>query len=138
MKVIALVGEENTGKSHTINLVYNFLIRDGYTQVEGNFRNLGNPVFEDFIDIIEKNGIKVGFVGMGDYITGEGRGLKSLLSELQTKRCDVAICASRTNPKMLMAVKVYSHDIVEKTLSTGIANHRIVNVLDALEMITHL
>ncbi|MFD2240390.1 hypothetical protein ACFSMX_05010 [Flectobacillus roseus] len=34
MKVIALVGAENTGKSHTINLAYAFLLRDGYIKFQ--------------------------------------------------------------------------------------------------------
>lgn len=52
MKVIALVGNENTGKSHTINVVYSFLLRYGYTQIPGYFRELGNPKYEDLLDIL--------------------------------------------------------------------------------------
>jgi hypothetical protein len=57
MKVITLRGAENTGKSHVINMVYSFLLRDGYTQVPGNFRELGNPKFEDIIDILTKDDV---------------------------------------------------------------------------------
>lgn len=136
MKVVALVGEGNTGKSHTINVVYNFLLKDGYCQIPEHFRILGNPIYEDFIDILEKDEIKIGFAGMGDYITGEGRSIKNLLAELYIKECDVAICACRNNPKMLMAVQSYTpHSIVIKTLSKGNENHRIVNVADALKII---
>ena len=95
MKVIALSGAENTGKSHTINVVYNFLLRDGYIQLPGHFRVLGNPIFEDIIDIITKKKVLVGFVGMGDYQRGQGASLKSLLEELKNKGCHVAICACR-------------------------------------------
>lgn len=139
MKVIALSGAVDTGKSHVINIVYTFLLRNGYTQIPGYFRELGNPAYEDFIDILEKEGKKVGFVGMGDYITGVGRGLKNLLEELKTKGCDVAVCACRDNPKIIAAVTAYlTHDIVNKTLSTGRENDRIVNVADALTMITYI
>ena len=139
MKVIALVGAENTGKSHAINMVYSFLLRDGYVQVPGHFRTLGNPVFEDFIDIIEKNGKKVGFVGMGDYVIGAGQSLKSLLDELLSKGCDVAICGCRNNPKIVAAVTAYpSHILVPKTLSSGRDNDRIVNVIDAVTIVSHV
>lgn len=139
MKVIALVGAENSGKSHTINVVYSLLLASGYTQVQDHFRTLGNPKNKDFIDILEKDDKKVGFVGMGDYTTGIGKSLESLLDELKNNGCDVTICACRNNPKIVAAVKNYaSHFIVSKTLSTGSENDRIVNVADAITMITYI
>lgn len=139
MKVIALIGEENTGKSHTINIIYTFLLRDGYVQIPGHFRELGNPAHKDFIDILEYHDKKVGFVSLGDYVTGVGRSLRSLLEELRVKGCDVAICASRNNPKIISAVTAYPLHILEnKTHSSGRENDRTVNVKDALKMITHI
>ena len=139
MKVIALAGAENTGKSHTINIVYAFLIAQGYRQIPCHFRILGNPVFEDVFDILEKGGKKVGFVGMGDYVTGQGRSLKSLLEELNQKGCDVAICACRSITRILADVQSYSvHHVVPKTPSMGRDNDRIVNVGDAQAMILHI
>ncbi|MGU3376132.1 hypothetical protein [Chryseobacterium sp. M5A1_1a] len=139
MKVIALSGAADTGKSHTINIIYTFLLRDGYLQVPGNFRVLGNPSIEDFIDILERDGKKVGFIGMGDYIIGEGKSLKSLLEELESKGCDTALCAARDLPRILAAVQAYPHHIIiNKTLSTGDENNRIVNTNDAVVMISHI
>lgn len=136
MRVIALVGAENTGKSHTINLVYAFLLREGFVQIPGHFRVLGNPRFEDFIDILEKDGKRIGFVGMGDYIIGEGKSLKSLLDELMQNQCHLGVCACRDNPKILSAVLSYSsHLIFQKTNSTSEENNRIVNVRDAIRII---
>lgn len=139
MKVIALSGAVDTGKSHTINIAYAFLLRDGYVQVPGNFRVLGNSNNKDFTDILEKEGKKVGFVGMGDYVNGAGKSLKNLLKEFELKDCDTALCAARDNPKILAAVQAYSHHIIiEKTLSTGEENHRIVNTNDAIVMINEI
>ncbi|MEG0928740.1 hypothetical protein [Chryseobacterium sp.] len=139
MKVIALSGAKDTGKSHTVNIAYTFLLRDGYVQVPGNFRVLGNSNNKDFTDILEKEGKKVGFVGMGDYVNGAGKSLKSLLEELELKGCDTALCAARDNPKILAAVQAYSHHIIiQKTLSTGDVSHRIVNTNDAIVMISHV
>lgn len=131
MKVIALLGGVNSGKSHTINVSYHFLLRDGYTQVPGHFRILGNPVFEDVFDVLEKNGKKVGVIGMGDYIIGAGS-LKLLLADMQILGCDAVICACRNNPKIEAAVRAYSHHVfVLKTISSGRDNDRIVNAVDA-------
>lgn len=139
MKVIALIGEENTGKSHTINIIYTFLLRDGYSQIPGNFRELGNPAHKDFIDILEYHDKKVGFISLGDYVTGVGRSLRSLLEELQIKGCDVAVCASRNNPRIISAVTAYPLHVLEnKTRSSGRENDRTVNVKDALKMITYI
>ena len=142
MKVIALVGAENTGKSHTINLAYAFLLRDGYTQVPEHFRTLGNPVYEDCIDILEKDHLKIAIIGLGDYIRGKETSLKNLLKEAQGKGCDITICACRYNAEktaILEAVKEYpDHSLVHKTLSTGRANDRIVNVADATTLLSYI
>lgn len=139
MKVIALKGAENTGKSHVINMVYSFLLRDGYTQVPGNFRVLGNPKFEDIIDILTKDDVLIGFVGMGDYQIGQGSSLKSLLEELKRKGCHVAICACRDVANIVNAVTQYPvHHIVDKTPSSGSSDNRIVNVIDANTIISNI
>lgn len=136
MKVIALRGPQNTGKSHTLNIVYQLLLRDRYVQVPGHFRVLGNPVFEDFIDILEKDGQWVGLVGMGDYQRGSGS-LRNLLGELQNKGCKLSLCCCRDNPKIERAVTNYpNHLFVNKTPSAGPDNDRIVNAFDADAMFT--
>lgn len=138
MKVITLSGPANTGKSHTINVIYTFLIRDGYRQVPNFFRELGNPKHKDFIDILTKDGLKLGIVSLGDYIKGKGS-LRRFLKELEINGCDVVICASREHPKILAAVRNYSsHFIVLKTTSLGRDNDRIVNVDDSINMISYI
>lgn len=136
MKVIALRGDSNTGKSHTINVVYSFLLRVGYVQVPGHFDILGNPKFEDVFDVLMKNEIKVGITGMGDYVTGAHRGVGNLLQELDAIGCDVAICACHYNVRMQAAVQQYMpHHFVDKTVSAGRENDRVVNVVDAERII---
>jgi len=138
MKIIALLGSQNSGKSHTVNIAYCFLLRDGYTQVPGHFRILGDAVFEDVFDVLKKGGKKVGIIGMGDYIIGADS-LKNLLAEMQDHGCEFVICACRDNPKIEAAVRAYpSHIFVAKTPSTGRENDRIVNTQDAISLITHL
>ncbi len=137
MKVIALTGPANNGKSHCINNAYLLLLDSGYSQVPGHFRILGNPVFEDIIDILTDGKKKVGIISMGDYVTGVGRSLASLLHELDTKGCDAVICACRNNPKIFAAVRLYPiHHFHPKTTSTGLSNHRVVNASDARVLVS--
>ena len=135
MKVIGLKGRKGSGKSHTINIVYSFLLRDGYSQVPGYFRVLGNPKFEDVFDILTKDGVKVGIIGMGDFQKGKG-GLGNLIKGMEKNGCDVVVCACRNEPKIEKGVTQYkNHHFVDKTISTGNNNNRIVNVIDAERVI---
>lgn len=132
MKIIALRGVENTGKSHVINIVYQFMLKDRWIQLPGHFRELGNSIYEDVIDILVKDEKLVGIIGAGDYQIGN-IGLSKLLKELEIKGCDVVICSCRTNPKIEAAVLKYPNSLwINKTLSTGRNNDRIVNGIDAV------
>lgn len=131
MKVVALRGPVDSGKSHTLNIVYQLLLKDGYVQVPGYFSILGNPVFEDILDILEKKGKRVGVCGMGDYAIGGGS-LQNLLAQLAANTCDVAVCACQLKPRIQKAVTAYPlHHFIDKAPSTGESTHRIVNGIDA-------
>ncbi len=138
MKIIALRGSKNTGKSHTMNTVYQLLLKEGYIQEPGHFRLLGNPLFEDVIDILIKDGVRLGIIGMGDYQRGEGS-LAKLIKELEAKKCDVVICACRKIPNLEKAITQYpNHIFIDKTISSGDSNNRIVNGIDAKKIIGFL
>ncbi|WP_430899374.1 MULTISPECIES: hypothetical protein [unclassified Paraflavitalea] len=138
MKVIALNGPENSGKSHTINIAYTLLLEMGYIQVTNKFENLGNPKYEDFTDILTKDNIKLGIVAMGDYINGNSS-LKNLLLNLEKEKCNIAICACRNNPKIISAVEKYTdHKIENKTSTSDETLFRIVNFNDAKRLLSHL
>lgn len=138
MKIIALKGKENSGKSHVINIIYQFLLNNNYVQTVGNFRILGNPIYDDIIDILEKNDIRIGIIGTGDYQIGK-LGLKNLLKELEQKKCDFIVCACRENPKIEKAVTSYlDHIWIDKTPSNDRSYDRISNNLDANKIITLL
>jgi len=92
MKVIALKGKSNVGKSETVNIVYQFLLSEGFQQMPGIFSVCGNPAMRDFIDVLEKDGVKVGIVSQGDYV----RELKKHLHLFKTSECVIAICACTT------------------------------------------
>lgn len=135
MKIIALRGEENSGKSHVINIAYQFLLTDGWVQLPGNFRILGNPVYEDVIDILKKDNLVIGIIGAGDYQRGL-IALHILIKELEDKDCNIVICACRTNPKLEKAVTKYpNHTWIDKKSSSGRDNDRIANNFDAKRII---
>lgn len=132
MKIIALLGDENTGKSHTINLAYAYLVRDNFQQIPGVFRQLGNPKHEDFLDILHKNGMKVGIIGMGDLV-GE---LRRSLLYLEQQGCHSVICACRTKPNLEKVITNFPHhQFFRKTPSPSESLNRIVNVADARVLI---
>ncbi|MBO6494815.1 MAG: hypothetical protein JJ978_04545 [Roseivirga sp.] len=136
MKVIALRGDQNTGKSHTINAVYTLLLNQGYKPVPGSFRTLNHKFFDAF-DILEKNGLKVGIIGMGDYVRKAGSSVKDLLAQQFQNGCHVVICTCRPNKSMENSIRAYQpHHFVDKTRSLGDWNHRMVNLADANSLIS--
>ncbi len=139
MKVISLRGPENSGKSHTINTVYSYLIREGFTQVPDNYRDLGNfQRDKDFTDILSKDKLIIGIVGLGDYQKGINR-LQRLIDNLFKQGCMVVICASRNNAVFDNMVTVFGNYVfIDKTMSTGNSNNRIVNAYDAQQIVNHI
>ncbi|WP_024770559.1 hypothetical protein [Aquimarina macrocephali] len=133
MKVIALRGIENCGKSTTLNIVYNLLLDDGYLQVPNHFEELGNPIMRDFIDVLVKDGILLGIVTMGDYARKRGSSVKDLLKKLETKGCIIAICACRNDKTgTVKAVQEYQkHQFVDKVNNKDKSLQRIINHKDA-------
>jgi hypothetical protein len=65
MKKIALLGEGNSGKTTTLNLVYHLLIGNGATVVDEKTKIL--PDREDFEGVLLYNGKKIAFYSWGDY-----------------------------------------------------------------------
>lgn len=132
MDVIALRGNSDVGKSTTINIVYQLMLFNGYTQLPGHFRVLGNPVQKDFIDVLELHGVKIGVVSQGDL----SRGIDSLrnhLAYLQSVGCAKAVCACTTNIGTVKAVMSYPiHHFQNKVPSTTSSLERIENNRDAI------
>ena len=68
MRIIVFQGIPNTGKTRTLNLVYDMLVPNG-GGVSTNRQVIGNLIQNDFSDI-EIRGIKrIAFYTMGDYST---------------------------------------------------------------------
>lgn len=127
MKVIALEGVSNSGKSQTLNLVYALLIQAGYTQVPDAFQDLGN---DDCSDVFQGFGKTVGIVTQGDYAIGINS-VRNHLARLQSFGCDVAVCACTigvSKQKIKDAIKAYpSYHFEPKYKNNDVAAQRIDN-----------
>jgi len=135
-KIIALKGDSDRGKSKTLNIVYQYLLLFGYAQVPKNFDVLGNRDQYDFIDIVERKGIKVGIATMGDYENGVQRNKKysveSLIDHLVGAGCDIVVCAVNLGlTRAISHISSYPHEFVDKTVSVSEDEERIRNAEDA-------
>lgn len=139
MKIIALQGKRNKGKSETLNIVYQFMLLFGYTQVPGHFRELGNPIQKDFTDILEKKGMRIGIATLGDYDDYKsdsdalpGDIIQDLITHLQSHGCKKVICACNIKlAKAIAFIKSYQHHFVKKTETSVKSEQRIRNGEDA-------
>lgn len=138
MKVIALTGPNNCGKSTTINVIYHLLLFNGYVQVPGHFHVL-HTAQKDFTDILTNGKKIVGIVSMGDHASGP-HDLKTLLNNLDVAGCDTAICACTTSKAgTWAAVAAYSpHINVPKVVTPLLDRQRIVNSVDSQTLFSHI
>lgn len=152
MKVIALKGPHNCGKTQTLTIVYFLLLKEGYKQANGNnFQYLdGNG---DFRDILEFDGKKIGIVTQGDwdnkiendYVNDNDSELekrtalsvKRHLVILEEKGCDIAICAINSDKKNIEEeIKIFNPDPIEKANKeeSPLPLQRIENFQKAIEV----
>lgn len=152
MKVIALKGPHDCGKTQTLTIVYFLLLDEGYKQAAGkNFKYLYGET-GDFRDILEFDGKKIGIVTQGDYdkknlerkddklctdenltaLTVEGH-----LTLLGEKKCDIAICAINSDRKDIEEeIKIFEPDPIEKANKeeSPLPLQRIENFQKAIEV----
>lgn len=127
MRVIALEGDSNSGKTKTLNLVYALLIQAGYIQVPGAFQDLGN---DDCLDVFQGFGKTIGIVTQGDYAIGT-YSVKNNIARLQSFGCDVVVCActiGASKQKIRNAIMAHSpYHFEPKPKSSSVALERIDN-----------
>lgn len=111
MKVVALLGMSNCGKTETLNYVYQLLLANGYVQVPGHYQDLSN---RDCLDVFQKGKDLFGFVNQGDYAITKSS-LKNHLQYLQKAGCIKTICACTSKPGTIKAVTSYPiHHFINK------------------------
>ena len=91
MELIVLKGKAHSGKTATINYVYNELIKRNWKEVVP-YTEIGNG---DFWAILEKNEIILGIVSQGDYFGEEKDSVEKHLENMKKYNCSKVICTIR-------------------------------------------
>lgn len=139
MKIIALKGERDSGKTTTLNIVYQFMLDNDYIQIPNSFKQIGGDL-SDFRDVLIKDSIKVGILTPGD----EGPLSKIKLEELKNEGCHIVIIGWRNNVQLWKTANNNHTIIVNKSPKKPkrlqrIYNHRDAKlVLEELKLIKHL
>ena len=111
MKVSALKGEQNSGKTTTLSLLRKIMVgKAGFTE---DFSTLIDLHKGDFRVILERDGKKIGIVSQGDYAinVGDKVSVKSHLDYMKGQGCEVVVCActtGETKRKIFDAIEDYA------------------------------
>ena len=128
MKIIALKGGDSTGKSSTLNLVYDDLLFSGATIINLK-KGLGNAAQKDFECILIHSSNQLAFYTMGDYAKKTVEAIK----KYHLLGVDILIVA--TNDKFVIPtveILKYPNVILTKTVASpkNKANNLAANQLD--------
>jgi len=128
MKIIALTGTSDCGKTTTLNMVYlNVLSLDG---ISTNKRPLVGDL-NDFSDIVLYNNQKIAFFTMGDYSVY----VVNAIRDYNNQGVDLLICACNSwfvRPFTEMAK--YPHNILNKTVASPSSDELTSNTNDAISI----
>jgi hypothetical protein len=127
MRIIVLHGMQNTGKSKTLNLLYNMLV-PALAVSHGNRIVLGNPVQKDFSETVTYHGELIEFFTMGDY----PKKLEIAIRNAANRNINVFICAcSSHTPALIAAFQRYRTAFISKTVSVNNIQQVNFNTADA-------
>lgn len=133
MKVIALRGKPNCGKTWTLRKVHELMLKKDFKQVPEMYKDLGN---DDFLDILEFNGRRFGIVSQGDYAKDHQSAfsVKSHLIWLCERGCEIAVCActtGETKGRIQAAINTYpGHVYIDKQVANSPNDYEEVNTQD--------
>jgi energy-coupling factor transporter ATP-binding protein EcfA2 len=131
MKIIALQGKANSGKTTTIHLLDGLLQKSSYKPLPDARKTFG----ADFQDVYHSpSGDLIGVTSCGDTYDA----VKDRLQDLVKWKCILCICACRTYDRMppgtVAATKSfpgYATEFIKKTVSSNPSNHGTDNAIDA-------
>ena len=128
MRIIVLQGMPNTGKTRTLNLVYDMLVPNG-GGISTNRQPLGGDP-RDFSDIVVRGTQRIAFFTMGDYSTY----LANAIYDYDRQGCDVLVCALSTNNAKIRAnnaLNQFNTTRINKTIAPNATAELATNTADA-------
>ena len=138
MKIIALRGWANKGKTGTLNLLYDDIINNlgGLSTNKQDIYHNGHKRLDDFEDVVKFKGVDVAFYTDGDF----SRDTIDAINKYDAMKVDVLILASnksKKNPiKKIMTFP--NRQLIEKTVGSSNADFPIANQKDASDILSYI
>ena len=132
-QIISLEGDLRSGKSTTLDLLYDLMKAKGYTAVLDRRKSQSR----DLTVILQKEGINIGLSSYGNNAALIGRHVDSFIE----KGCSIIICACRTYGLTKNILENYSDctkTFIAKTTATFKSNRQKVNLLDAKKILKEI
>lgn len=129
MRIIVLQGMPNTGKTTTLNLVYDLIVRPTGISISTNRQPLGSDP-NDFSDIVLRGNQRIAFYTMGDY----SNHLANAILNYSRQNCDVMVCALSTNTLKVRAnnmLNKFNTTKINKTIASAQITEQQANNTDA-------
>lgn len=128
MRIIVLQGMPNTGKTITLNLVYDLIVRPNGIGISTNRQPLGSDP-NDFSDIVTRGNQRIDFYTMGDY----SNHLANAIYDYSRQNCEMMVCALSINtPKVRAnnALNQFNTTRINKTIASAQITEQQVNNRD--------
>ena len=136
IRIIALRGNQNTGKTATLTIVYDMLTRIGYETISRE--DLSNNDFKAVLK--DKKGERVTIVTQGDYVIGQSSVKRHI--EWAIEQCSerlICACTTGTNKYRIQDyINKYDHVYIDKNIEITPSLRLTINTLDAESIIEHL
>lgn len=130
MRVIIVRGDSDTGKSTTLNLVFDELTGSRYVASTRYKTRIGNPINRDFeAEVILTDNRVVAFYTMGDY---DVKYIMKAIKHFRDIKIDVLILASNNglNTHFDFITNNFAHTIIIKSVANGAMNNIVCNLQD--------
>jgi ABC-type transport system involved in cytochrome bd biosynthesis fused ATPase/permease subunit len=127
MRIIVLTGISNSGKSTTLNLLYNMIVPN-LGQSQNNRVVLGNPIQNDFSETLTYHNEIVEFFTMGDY----PQPLRIAIRNAANRNTNVFICAcSRLDNRLIQELQKHRTAFISKSVTINNLQELAFNTADA-------
>lgn len=110
MKIIMLKGPSDSGKTMTLNLVYDELVNNKQAKIIEPRTTISH---NDFSCLLEYKGLKVAIFSMGDYVK-DVNGIWNVIKTYTNKSVDVLIIANSNKPIPEASLRQHNYVLIIK------------------------